>query len=544
VTPSVRRRVTAAAVALLLGVLTAAMRLLALVGFPNDQFASLTPAAQILIGDWPVRDFVDAGAPLTYIASAIALAVGGRTLLSEAVLVALAFGLAAALTVVIVLRWTGSLLLGIWAAVVELIAYPRPYSYPKILLYVAAAGAVLAYAEQPGRWRRLGLGTMIATAFLFRHDHGLYIGVASLAAVAILHAPRGWTVAVRECARVGAYVLVLLLPFIVYVQMYAGWSEYVAVGLDVSRVEAERTLQGWPNPAVFSFGDPDQYAALLYYAFWVVAFGALVMVVSSARSRSASDMAVATAVIALAMCTYAGFLRDPMDARIPDVIVPVVLLLSWIAKGAFSATRHRWLLATPALVLLAAVTIATARVGRFEEQVDRSGVYGGIGGVRARAREVLADLRAPYVEEQMPSDFAFALVPFYEYVQACTPPHARLFVTGFAPEVPFFARRGFAGGLPVLYAGFHSSSRAQQQIVRRLDRQLVPFVVVPPDRFDEFERLYPEVNLYVARHYVPLTDVPVDGAGQPSRIFVRRELKPAGTYGPGQWPCFERQAGD
>ena len=534
----------AAAVALLLGVLTAAMRLLALVGFPNDQFASLTPAAQILMGDWPVRDFVDAGAPLTYIASAIALAIGGRTLLSEAVLVALAFGIAAALTVVIVLRWTGSLLLGVWAAGVELVAFPRPYSYPKILLYVAAAGATLAYAQRPDRWRRLALGAMVATAFLFRHDHGLYIGVAALAAVAVVQAPLGLAVAARECALAAATVLVLLLPFFVYVQAYAGLAEYVAVGLDVSRVEAERTLQGWPNPAVFSFGDPDQYAALLYYVFWALPFCALAMVVSSVRSRPASDLAVATAVIALAMCTCLGFLRDPMDARIPDVIVPVVLLLSWIAMRAFSAVRHRGLFGVAALVVMTAVTIATARVGRFGEQVDRTGVNGGLDGVRARAHEVLTDLRKPYVEEQMPSDFAFALVPFYEYVQACTPSNARLLVTGFAPEVPFFARRAFAGGLPVLYAGFHSSPRAQRQIVQRLDRQLVPFVVVPPDRFDEFERLYPEVNTYVARHYTPLTNVPVDGAGQPSRIFVRRELKAAGTWGPERWPCFERQSGD
>jgi hypothetical protein len=525
-------------VALTLGVVTFALRMLALVGFPNDQFMSLTPAAQMLLGEWPVRDFVDAGAPLTIAASALALGIGGRNLLSEAVLVSLAFAVAAVLMVVTVRRWTGSVALAVWAAIAMLVAYPRPYSYPKIVLYVAAAGAMLAYAERPGRWRRLALAGTIAVAFLFRHDHGLYIAVASCVALAFVHARDGCAATARACIHLAGMALVVLTPFIVFVQVYAGWPGYLATALEVSRVEAARTLQGWPDPTAFSPGDPDQYAAVLYYVFWALAALALALIALRARTAPIAELAVAAAAVVLAVCVNAGFLRDPIDARIPDAVVPAVLLLAWIAATPVARGPAREFSRLAIVATLALMVVALARVGRFGEQVDRAGVNGGIDGVRARALEIVSELRAPYVEEQMPSDFAFALVPFYRYVQACTPSQARLFVTGFAPEVAFYARRGFAGGHAVLYAGFHSSPPAQQQIVDRLDGQLVPFVIVPPDRFGEFERLYPGVHAYVARHYRRLTDVPVDGAQEPAHIFVRRDTPSVRSYGPEEWPCF------
>lgn len=107
-------------------------------GFPNDHFVHLAGAQQILLGDWPTRDFVDPGLPLMFGLSAAAGRLLGSTLFAEGVLVALAFGAGAAFTVAAVARLTGSALLGLLAAAFELAVFPRTYGYPKILIYAAA----------------------------------------------------------------------------------------------------------------------------------------------------------------------------------------------------------------------------------------------------------------------------------------------------------------------------------------------------------------------------------------------------------------------
>ena len=101
----------------------------------------------MLHGEWPSRDFVDLGAPLTYAISAAAQAVFGERQLTEALLMAAAFGLGAVLTLRAGVVLTGSVVLGVAAALIEVLVYPRTYSYPKIVLYAAAAVAFLWYVE-------------------------------------------------------------------------------------------------------------------------------------------------------------------------------------------------------------------------------------------------------------------------------------------------------------------------------------------------------------------------------------------------------------
>src|SRR2546427_20246 len=99
-----------------IGSATAAIRFLGLTGFSNDHYDALAGAQQILFGDWPTRDFLDPGLPLMYAASAAAQVVFGRTLFAEAVLVSVAFGLAAVFTAAAVRQLTGSTIAGVIGA--------------------------------------------------------------------------------------------------------------------------------------------------------------------------------------------------------------------------------------------------------------------------------------------------------------------------------------------------------------------------------------------------------------------------------------------
>ena len=119
------------------GVLTASFRFLGTAEFNNDHFVHLTAAQQVLFGEWPTRDFIDIGRPLQIVASAAAQRFIGHNLFAEALLVSAAFGAAAALTAAVVFTLTGSAWFAVAAVAVEVAAFPRTYSYPKLLAIAA-----------------------------------------------------------------------------------------------------------------------------------------------------------------------------------------------------------------------------------------------------------------------------------------------------------------------------------------------------------------------------------------------------------------------
>jgi hypothetical protein len=306
--------------AVVTGLAAGAFRFLATTGFPNDHFVTLTRAAQMLYGDWPVRDFVDPGLPLMYAVSAVMQAVGGRTLYPEALLVAAAYGISAGLTVWVVYRWCGSALLGLWAAVAEFAIYPRSYSYPKVLLYVVAAGAFVAYARQPGRQRLFGLALLSVIAFLFRHDHGLFIGAASLVVAAAAALEHGVKPAVVAAAWFAAVTIALAAPYLVFLQVNGGVETYATSALEFSRAEADRTMiDEWPQaPAA----DPRWSAAALsaysYYLFCALPLLAVLALLRHGRRLNWRERGVVLACAVLAAGANATFMRDPLTLRLPE----------------------------------------------------------------------------------------------------------------------------------------------------------------------------------------------------------------------------------
>jgi len=246
--------------ALILGaglfVLALAWRVLAFSGFTNDHYIHLARAQQVVLGAWPVRDFVDPGMPLMYLASAAAWWAGGGTLGAELLLVATAFALGAVFTFMAARRLSGSPWLAAALTLLVIGIWPRSYSYPKVLLYGAAAWALLAAADRPSAWRRFGLAALTAVAFLFRHDHGVYIGLAAACALALGSWDAGRQVVVRRLAVFAATGLLLVSPWALYVAHYQGLVDYFASGIGFSRAEAESTvIRRWPRMQIDAEGD-------------------------------------------------------------------------------------------------------------------------------------------------------------------------------------------------------------------------------------------------------------------------------------------------
>jgi len=238
-------------------VATFAWRFLTFTGFTNDHYAHLALAQQWLLGDRPVRDFTDPGWPLAYLLSAVAWRVAGDAMWVEWALVATALAIAAACTVIAAHRLSGSLAIAILVTALEIVIFPRTYAYPKIAAYAVAACAMIAVAARPSWPRILVTAGAIAVAFLLRHDHGLYIGIASAVCVALAGSRRPsrlremLTAAARGVAGLTAATAAFLLPWILFITLNGGLPAYFETALEFARGEANASnLRSWPRPTL------------------------------------------------------------------------------------------------------------------------------------------------------------------------------------------------------------------------------------------------------------------------------------------------------
>ena len=240
------RRVVGTALAC--GVLTVAYRYLSFTELSNDHFVHLSTAQQITFGALPVRDFVERGLPLMSMLSAAGQLTLGEGLRSELLVIALGFGCAAALTFIAAVQAGGSAAVAALAAAIPVLIYPVSYAYPKLLAPSAALVAAGWYGVNATMPRAVLLGCAIACAFLLRHDLGVIVGAGVFAAIAARHglAPESGAAA----GRVIGIALLLVTPYLLWVQVYEGVVKYTTDGVAFSWREASRATW-WDAP---SFG--------------------------------------------------------------------------------------------------------------------------------------------------------------------------------------------------------------------------------------------------------------------------------------------------
>src|SRR5262249_39136590 len=190
-------------------------------GLPDDQFFSVIRGWQILFGELPTRDFVDPGAPLTFLIEAVTQRLGGRGTLSEMMFSVSALSVGATATFLLATHVSRSVTLGTASVPLQVALMTRLYNYPKILVYAAAIPLLWAFATKPSAWRRGALALVTAIAFLLRYDHGVFVALAVIALLALMT-----DVPIRERVRHGliysGLVVLLLSPYLVYVQANGG----------------------------------------------------------------------------------------------------------------------------------------------------------------------------------------------------------------------------------------------------------------------------------------------------------------------------------
>lgn len=204
--------------------------------FTNDHFVHLSRGWEILQGEVPIRDFFDPGLILQYYASAAALLWSGHNLFGEALLTTGFISAGAGLTFIAAARLSRSFWVAAVATALAILSTPRLYGYPKVFFYVLAIVGAWHYTRRPQTRSLVVLAVITAIAFLFRHDHGVYIGIAVTTLLAVFHwqEPRR---ALEGLLRYGAVTILLLLPFLIFVQAEVGLFRYFGgVSPQVDRV--------------------------------------------------------------------------------------------------------------------------------------------------------------------------------------------------------------------------------------------------------------------------------------------------------------------
>ena len=227
-----------------------AFRWLTFSEFTNDHFDHVALAQQLLLGAWPVRDFTDEGLPLTYAISAAGWALLKQPFLSEAIIATSAFALAAALGFRLAFLASGSVIVGAFAAALQVALYPRSYSYPKLLVQAVALTVAWWAIERLTTRRIAALAAATALGYYFRHDHALYIGAAIVAMIGVAQGPKGAATLARTVALYTALVFACVLPHLLYVQWAAGLPTYLAISRNYIEAEATGAAYARPVPAV------------------------------------------------------------------------------------------------------------------------------------------------------------------------------------------------------------------------------------------------------------------------------------------------------
>jgi hypothetical protein len=532
------------AAACLAAALTLAWRFLGFTGFNNDHYVNLARAYQILLGDWPVRDFVDPGLPLMYIVSATARAIGGPALVVEWSVVAGAFALGAACTMVAAARWSDSIAIAALATTLEVAINPRTFGYPKIVLYAAAALLILAAARFPTPRRTAALALLTAVAFLFRHDHGLFIGFGAVVTLLMANEGAGWRARLRRVGVFTAWVAAFLAPWALFVEIHMGLVNYFAQGIAFSQAEARfSSLRAIPWFGWSALDPPRSALSLswLFYLFHALPFLCLAVVARRGRGGEAwpGETAAVVALSVIAVLVNSVFIRDSLEGRMPDAVVPAVLLGSWLL-GLLLRSRPlrypgRTVLATVVLIVTCGAVFQAADV---REQMGRAGLLAGPRGVRLRAADLWDRLGKRLPDRDLvPGRYSRALLPFLDYVHRCTLPGDRLMMTGLFPEVYVLTERGFAGGQVGFMPGIYTSKPDQAQTIARLARQSVPFVVVVSQYEADVRTQMPDLFGYIDGRYVPMVHIPVpETLGV--EVYVERRRESRGPDPLTAWPCF------
>ena len=528
----------------------------------DTNFYVLWEATALLAGDHPYRDFFQWGTPLmTAVTTAVQWLAGNRlvgeflihwSFLIGAVLVG--FHLAVRLSGSVTASLATSIL------VVAALAATPTYNFPKLFFYPVAVLLGWWYIERPGLRRASAMGLITAIAFLYRHDHGVYIGVASTLAFALTRvmtpALRQWRTAAAEMAAYAIVTALALAPWAAVVDANEGFADYVRMRGELNRIWApDRSpllllLDFNPAPVLAGrpAGEVDDDEPLRAWlpprdtaAHWLAQVSLLLpmLVLLSAafeiarrRRRGAPlDLETAGAILAAGLALFVGE-RLFRQASYFLALLPVTAALG--ARLLASRSVPRQVIAIPAFVITAIAVLGFVDELRLLKPLQAGDIpieqlfaSPPIDGFQP-AGPTLALERSEWLQRDADRKQRIMM----RYVHDCTRDGDRVLVTGSTPfQVGYYVERPIAGGHLQWHHGWRSDPAHERQSLALIERQSVPFAFSTHDPVLEDFKAYPRIHEYLSTHYVELE-------GSEGRLLIDARRAPTGTFGRAGFPCF------
>ena len=286
-----------------------------------------------------------------------------------------------------------------------------------------------------------------------------------------------------------------------------------------------------------------------------------VLLVRSARGRArAGETAKVVAAIAISVLFNVSQIRGNLDSRLADVIVPAALLWVWMAwiflappagvsavapaKSEASAKAGRPLQIVKfgvAAVALLSIWLGIDVYAGSVNHLEASELFSTPRNVARRFSGTIQGLRANPLDQFAPPG-SRGVAALTRYVNRCTQPSDFLLVIGYQPEMYFYADRRIGGGNVAYHANLGATPEQQETIVRRLQGQSVPIVIMPLNEVREFEEAYPIVKRYVDERYQVAQESGF-GDDRPIRVLVDRRASPTRIDEELELPCFRDTKG-
>ena len=228
--------------------------------------------------------------------------------------------------------------------------------------------------------------------------------------------------------------------------------------------------------------------------------------------------------------------------RLADVVGVSAVLGAWIARRGLAVSARWWgnrghLWAGVALVVLWSVTaVAIGIHARLGASIADAHLLNGPAAVWTNLVETYERLRSRPLEYRAPNGSRDQLDVLAGYARRCTSTNDRLLVVaGFAPQLFFFAERGFAGGQVHFLRRWHDSAQDQLLTLVRLRRQNVPVAFVGADQIG-FNQGFSLIAEYVEQQYEETPFAYVGGG--PWHVRIKRGMQPVSMDRDTGLPCF------
>jgi hypothetical protein len=544
------------------GVLTLAVLMYSVVEQLFDtNFYFVWQATALLAGDRPYRDFYEMGSPLMTLISAEMQWATGYRLIGE-FLIHWTFIVAG---VVISLHLAHRLSHSWWASLtmtlvaIAIIAATPTYHFPKLFFYPLAVWVLWRYMEAPSVWRGAVVGLVTDVAFLFRHDHGIYIGTGAVLAFVLARvinpASRDWRSSVREIVAFTVTAAVPLLPWAILVQRNEGLIGYIRARAAWGDTQAPAGLAYLVlvlrdfNPAtIMGVGRLPSREASQRWLLQLTLLLPLIMLVSAIidivrhrRDEQPLSLETARTIITAAMAIIVTIRLSREDSYfVVGLTLSTVLGARLLAAAGQSAIRV-WRIVTPILAVSTLVVTGVAVAGYVaawdllkpsEARELAPTFHQLLTTPPIDALQPASRARSAQPAEWLTNDGDARLLLALRYLHDCTRDGDHIFVTGSTPyQVGYYTQRPIAGGHLEWHQGWLSDPVHERQSLMLLQRQRVPFAFSTHDLVLDDLRPYPDIRQYVQENYVPL-----EGTG--GLLLVDRRRHATGHFGAVGFPCF------